>query len=127
LSNTLTGPVIAKAKASGFFQAARARFQADPELIFARAVDREQESGSMDTVKSSGRAEELSAEAQARIFGHIGVANLRRRFPDWRYMAWIDGDITFFNPTVVTDTLYRLQRHPVGQMWSRACDLTAVR
>ena len=54
---------------------------------------------------------------------NIGVANLTRRFPDWRYMAWIDGDITFFNPTVVTDTLYRLQRHPVVQMWSRACDL----
>jgi hypothetical protein len=54
---------------------------------------------------------------------NIGVVNLTKRFPAWRYVAWIDGDITFFNPTAITDTLYRLQRHPVVQMWSKACDL----
>lgn len=54
---------------------------------------------------------------------NIGAANLTRLFPGWRYVAWVDADISFFNADVATDTMYRLNRHPVVQMWAKALDL----
>ncbi len=42
---------------------------------------------------------------------------------DWKYAAWIDGDITFLNPHWVHDTLQALQHHKVVQMFHHAADL----
>jgi hypothetical protein len=54
---------------------------------------------------------------------NLGVKNLTRLYPDWKYMAWVDGDLTFFNENLAVETMYRLQRHPVVQMWTKAVDL----
>lgn len=54
---------------------------------------------------------------------NIGVDRLTQLYPEWRYMAWVDADVEFFNRQVAQDTIYALNRHPVVQMWSRACDL----
>jgi hypothetical protein len=42
---------------------------------------------------------------------------------DWKYAAWIDADVTFARPDIVTATIHALQHWPVVQMWSRALDL----
>ncbi len=48
-----------------------------------------------------------------------------QRLPDdWRYVAFVDGDITFANPNWVRDCVLRLQHEPVVQMFSKATDLS---
>lgn len=43
---------------------------------------------------------------------------------DWRYVAWIDADVTFSRPDWVNETIQLLQHYPVLQMFSQAVDLT---
>jgi len=54
---------------------------------------------------------------------NIGVRRAIRAFPDLEKFAWIDSDVTFFNPYVIEETLYKLDRHPVVQMWEKALDM----
>lgn len=54
---------------------------------------------------------------------NIGVKNLTKLYPDWKYVAWIDSDIHFVNSNIVADTVHTLNRYPVVQMWSNAIDL----
>lgn len=42
---------------------------------------------------------------------------------DAKYLAWIDTDLHFVNPTAIEDTIAQLQRHKVVQMWETAVDL----
>jgi hypothetical protein len=42
---------------------------------------------------------------------------------DWRYLAWIDGDIQFARPDWVEETLHQLQHYHVVQMFSDAYNL----
>lgn len=51
---------------------------------------------------------------------NIGVRHLPK---DWRYMAWIDADLTFVSSNWALDTLHALQHWPVVQNWSRCMDL----
>jgi hypothetical protein len=51
---------------------------------------------------------------------NIGVSRLPA---DWRYMAWIDGDIAFQNEHWASDTIHALQHHPVVQLFQTAADL----
>lgn len=44
---------------------------------------------------------------------------------DWRYVAWIDGDVAFFRPDWANETLHQLQRYSVVQMFNEAIDLNA--
>ncbi|HEX3727768.1 MAG TPA: hypothetical protein VHV08_16060 [Pirellulales bacterium] len=44
--------------------------------------------------------------------------------PDWRYMAWIDADLTFSRPDWANETVQQLQHHAVLQLWSEAFDLS---
>ncbi len=53
---------------------------------------------------------------------NLGVQRLPR---NWEYVAWIDADILFVNPNWVSDTLLKLQYHPVVQLFSNAIDLDA--
>jgi hypothetical protein len=47
-----------------------------------------------------------------------------QRFPaNWRYCAWIDGDIKFMREDWVAETMQQLQHHHVVQMWQSANDL----
>jgi hypothetical protein len=43
--------------------------------------------------------------------------------PDWRYVAWLDADVTFLRPDWVEATLDALQRHAFVQMFSHGLDL----
>lgn len=49
---------------------------------------------------------------------------IQRLPPDWKYVAWVDADITFARPDWVHETVQLLQHYPVIQMFSQAIDLT---
>lgn len=47
-----------------------------------------------------------------------------QRLPsDWKYVAWIDADVTFTKPTWASDTIHALQHYDVVQLWSQCQDL----
>jgi hypothetical protein len=47
-----------------------------------------------------------------------------QRLPaDWKYVAWVDADVTFSDPDWVEETKHALQHTPVVQMFSTAHDL----
>jgi hypothetical protein len=51
---------------------------------------------------------------------NLGVARLP---VDWKYVAWIDADVQFARPDIVTETIHQLQHFGVVQMFSQATDL----
>jgi len=53
---------------------------------------------------------------------NIGISKLPA---DWKYVAWVDGDITFQNQTWIQDTINVLDRSSVCQLWTEAWDLHA--
>jgi len=48
---------------------------------------------------------------------------LSRLPSNWKYAAWIDGDVDFVNPDWVEDTIHELQHAPVVQLFEHAIDL----
>lgn len=52
---------------------------------------------------------------------NLGVKHLLPR--DWKYLAWLDTDITFRDPHWAQETLHQLQHYSVVQPWSQAVDL----
>jgi len=42
---------------------------------------------------------------------------------DWKYVAWIDADITFTNPNWAKETIQQLQCYPFVQLFQNCCDL----
>ena len=42
---------------------------------------------------------------------------------DWKYVAWVDADVTFVNPDWVHETIQQLQHYPVVQMFTHAFDV----
>ena len=42
---------------------------------------------------------------------------------DWKYVAWVDADVTFLNPDWVHETMQQLQHYPIVQMFTHAVDL----
>jgi hypothetical protein len=51
---------------------------------------------------------------------NLGVQRLPR---DWKYVAWIDADLTFARPDWAQETLHQLQHHAILQLFSHAIDL----
>lgn len=51
---------------------------------------------------------------------NIGISRLPS---DWKYVAWIDADITFARPDWVDETIHQLQHFHIVQMFSHAMDL----
>jgi len=43
--------------------------------------------------------------------------------PDWKYVAWVDADVTFVNPDWVHETMQQLQHYQIVQMFTHAIDL----
>jgi len=41
---------------------------------------------------------------------------------DWKYVAWIDGDVQFFRPDWAEETVHMLQHHPIVQLFSHIVD-----
>lgn len=52
---------------------------------------------------------------------NLGVRHLLPR--DWRYMAWVDCDVFFDNPSWALETIHQLQHFPVVQPWQDCLDL----
>lgn len=42
---------------------------------------------------------------------------------DWKYVAWLDGDVEFTNQDWVMSTLHQLQRHQAVQLWQNCLDM----
>jgi glycosyltransferase involved in cell wall biosynthesis len=53
---------------------------------------------------------------------NIGVSRLPA---DWKYVAWVDADITFARPDWADETMHALQHCPIVQMWSEAADMNS--
>ena len=51
---------------------------------------------------------------------NIGVNELPK---SWKYMAWIDADLTFLNQNWVQDTIHELQTADIVQLWRTAVNL----
>jgi len=51
---------------------------------------------------------------------NIGVSRLPS---DWKYVAWIDADVNFARPDIVSETIHQLQHFSIVQMFSQAMDL----
>lgn len=43
--------------------------------------------------------------------------------PDWKYAAWIDGDVAFMRPDWAVETIHQLQHYRVVQLFQTAADL----
>src|SRR6185295_6285399 len=52
---------------------------------------------------------------------NLGVRHLLPR--DWKYMAWVDGDVSFNNPNWALETIHALQHYKIVQPWSECVDL----
>jgi hypothetical protein len=51
---------------------------------------------------------------------NLGISRLPA---DWKYVAWIDADVTFSRPDWAIETVHQLQHFPVVQMFSQVQDL----
>jgi hypothetical protein len=51
---------------------------------------------------------------------NIGISRLPS---DWKYVAWIDADVTFARPDWALEAVHQLQHFPVVQMFSQVMDL----
>lgn len=67
----------------------------------------------------------IKVETKHEIWLKESMINLAiSRLPkDWKYVAWIDADITFVRPDWVGECLHILQHHPIIQMFSVAVDV----
>lgn len=54
---------------------------------------------------------------------NVAVRILTNRRPEWRYVAWVDGDIRFSNSNVCYQTIHKLQTYAVVQMFSSVVNL----
>ncbi len=54
---------------------------------------------------------------------NLGVQNIARHWPDWKYVAWIDADIEFQRKDWVNETIHELEVAHFCQMFSQAIDL----
>lgn len=53
---------------------------------------------------------------------NLGVRHLLPS--NWKYLAWVDCDVSFRNPRWALDSLHHLQHYQIIQPWSDAVDLT---
>ena len=44
--------------------------------------------------------------------------------PDWKYVAWVDGDCKFVRDDWAQETIHQLQHHQIVQMWSQLQDVS---
>lgn len=54
---------------------------------------------------------------------NLGINYLTQIDPGWQYVAWIDGDIHFQRPDIISETAHQLQHYDWVQMFSHAIDL----
>lgn len=54
---------------------------------------------------------------------NLGIEYLCQWKPDWKYVAWIDADVTFQRRDIMKETVQQLQHYDFVQMWSHVADL----
>lgn len=54
---------------------------------------------------------------------NLTIAYLNQIDPDWKYVAWIDGDIHFQRGDIIMETVHQLQHYDIVQMFSHITDL----
>lgn len=76
-------------------------------------------------VTEPGRADQIQLRALDELWAKENMINVGiSRLPaDWKYVAWIDGDVEFNNAHWVQETIHQLQTHHVVQMFQNALDL----
>ena len=76
-------------------------------------------------VTDSANARHLQLRTAHELWHKENALNLLlARLPaDWRYVAWIDADVTFARPEWAQETLHALQHFQVVQPWSQSLDL----
>lgn len=81
--------------------------------------------GKRPFVLQGGTANHIGVRADTMVWNKECLMNigLQRLPDDWRYMAWIDADVTFRNKTWAMDTINALQHYAVVQPWSDCYDL----
>ena len=69
----------------------------------------------------------MTFKTPSRIWIKENLVNLAvDRLPNsWKYMSWIDADLTFLNQNWVRDTIHELQTADVVQLWRSAVNLGA--
>jgi hypothetical protein len=67
----------------------------------------------------------IQVRCKTLVWNKENLINLAiQRLPkDWKYVAWVDGDITFRRPHWAVETVQALQQYPIVQPWSDAYDL----
>lgn len=54
---------------------------------------------------------------------NLGFQRISQLYPNWKYGAWIDADVTFTRPNWVGETVHQLQHYKFLQLFSHAVDL----
>jgi hypothetical protein len=96
------------------------------ELAYGRRPFQVTDSGNYHHLQLRSRSELWHKEALI----NLGVRRLSEVDPNWRFFAWIDGDISFFPAHYYSDrqnwireTVHQLQHHALIQMFQTAIDL----
>lgn len=52
------------------------------------------------------------------------INQMVERLPrDWKYVAWVDGDVHFYNKHIAFETIHQLQHHPIVQMFQSVANM----
>jgi hypothetical protein len=76
-------------------------------------------------VTDAGNPDHIQIRTSCELWHKENLLNIAigRLHPDWRYVAWIDADVSFHNPAWAAETIERLQLFDVLQLFSEALDL----
>ena len=76
-------------------------------------------------IRQTDGVNHITVRADTIVWNKENLINLAvQRLPsDWKYVAWIDGDIVFRNKNWAADTVHALQQYNIVQPWVNALDL----
>jgi hypothetical protein len=76
-------------------------------------------------VTTAGNSHHIQLRTHTVLWHKENSINLAvQRLPrDWKYVAWVDGDIQFLNPNFATETIQMLQHHKMVQMFESVANL----
>lgn len=79
-------------------------------------------------VTERDREDHLQFRTDVELWHKENMINLAIEYlcqwrPDWKYVAWIDADVTFQRRDIITETVQQLQHYDFVQMWSHVADL----
>jgi hypothetical protein len=77
-------------------------------------------------VTDAGNPRHIQVRSQSELWLKENLINIGiQRLPsDWKYVAWVDADVTFVRDDWANETLHVLQHHPVCQMWTEGMDMS---